>query len=188
MWRYAGHVLGILPELCPKTFEEQREFMLASMLHQGVPSSMPEQQTKDFVRAFSENFSRRVPFGLISEDTFQEFFLQMIVYLNGSDHVAGVNITDHGESHWSVRLVKALGFTFGTVMPQYVPFGFSLLFTLHTYNIRRALEKRGTPTGHGAGSGQVPGAQKQTGGKATAGKAKEGIGAPVSTRQAKSRL
>jgi hypothetical protein len=35
MWRYAGHVLGIEEELLPRSLEDQEEFMLASMLHQG---------------------------------------------------------------------------------------------------------------------------------------------------------
>ena len=40
MWRYAGHVLGIDEALCPRSLEEQEEFMRASMLHQGDPDSI----------------------------------------------------------------------------------------------------------------------------------------------------
>merc|ERR1712070_737856 len=40
MWRYAGHVLGICEDLCPKSIEDQEEFMLCSMLHQGVPDNI----------------------------------------------------------------------------------------------------------------------------------------------------
>ena len=36
MWRYAGHVLGIAPELLPESLEDQEAFMLASMLHQAL--------------------------------------------------------------------------------------------------------------------------------------------------------
>merc|ERR1719336_1780136 len=42
LWRYAGYVLGIVDELLPKSLEDQEEFMLCSMLHQGVPEMIPE--------------------------------------------------------------------------------------------------------------------------------------------------
>ena len=63
-------------------------------------------------------------------------------------------IEDLGPGHWSVRLVRATGFVFGTVVPRYIPLGEEAMFQAPTFGIRRALARRGTPTGHGAGTGK----------------------------------
>eukprot|EP00931_Biecheleriopsis_adriatica_P041213 TRINITY_DN23586_c0_g1_i4.p1 TRINITY_DN23586_c0_g1~~TRINITY_DN23586_c0_g1_i4.p1 ORF type:complete len:416 (-),score=61.61 TRINITY_DN23586_c0_g1_i4:70-1317(-) len=151
MWRYAGHVLGILDELLPTTLEEQEEFMLCSMLHQGAPEAINGPKTKEFIAAFAKDACRQTR-GALPAKAVQTFLNQMTRYLNGSDYVTGMEIEDLGDWHWSVQLIYLLGFVFGTAVPR-IPLGEEALFRLHTRNLRRQLRLRGTPTGHGAGSG-----------------------------------
>lgn len=54
-----------------------------------------------------------------------------------------------------MRLARSVSWIMGTFIPQWVPFGEEALFQLHTFGIRRALELRGTPVGHAAGSGDL---------------------------------
>ena len=54
------YVLGIDDYLLPVTLEYQEEFMLASMLHQGVPDNMPETATKSFIQAFADQASKNM--------------------------------------------------------------------------------------------------------------------------------
>lgn len=151
MWRYAGHVLGIQEDLLPLNLEDQEEFMLASMLHQGHPETIPEIPTKKFVDAFAIETNNKT-YGLLPFSMVQTYLYQMIRYLNGDDYITGMNIENLGDGHWSVRLTRSLGFLFGTLLPK-IPFGESLLFWIHTRNIRKQLQLRGTPVGHAAGSG-----------------------------------
>jgi len=153
MWRYAGYVLGIDDYLLPVTLEYQEEFMLASMLHQGVPENIPEDATKNFIQAFADQFSKNTK-GIVPASMLQTYLVQMVRYLNGNDYTSGMNIEDLGDYHWTVLLTKSFGYFFGTVIPGYVPFGESMLFNLHTHGLREKLRQRGTPIGHGAGTGQ----------------------------------
>jgi len=151
MWRYAGHVLGICEDLLPKSVEDQEEFMLCSMLHQGCPDIIPGSATKDFIDAFVQKANRET-FGLLPLGMTQTFLQQMTRFLNGSDYTTGMEIEDLGDWHWSVLLIRLVGFSLGTVVPR-LPLGEEALFRLNTLQVRRALRQRGTPTGHGAGSG-----------------------------------
>jgi hypothetical protein len=152
MWRYAGHVLGICDELLPKTLEDQEEFMLSSMIHQGAPDAIPGAKTKEFMDAFAQKASHGTR-GVVSFERIQDFLYQMTRFLVGNDYTTGMEIEDLGNWHWSVCLVRTLGFSFGTVLPR-LPFGETLLFNSHTKQVRAQLNKRGTPIGHAAGSGQ----------------------------------
>jgi len=152
MWRYAGYVLGIADELLPATLEDQEEFMLCSMFHQGVPEWVDEHYLKKFIGAFADQLNVRSR-GVVSRATAQTFLEQISVFLNGKDYTTGLNIDDLGSNHWAVRLVCAFGYVFGTILPR-MPFGESVLFNLSTLRFRRALQKRGTATGQRAGSGQ----------------------------------
>jgi hypothetical protein len=152
MWRYAGFVLGIKEELLPERLEDQEEFMLCSMLHQGVPEIIPGKPVKEFIYAFSARANRRT-FGMVPAGTVQTFLEQMTRFMNGEDVVQTMEIEDFGESHWSVRLIRALGWSFGTFLPRNVPFMESALYHLHTSRVRAELRRRGTPIGHGAGTG-----------------------------------
>jgi hypothetical protein len=153
MWRYAGYVLGIESDLLPVTLEDQEEFMLASMLHQGVPDNIPEEKTKQFIQAFSDEFSGKSK-GIVPASVLQTYLVQMVRYLNGNDYTSGMHIEDLGDYHWTVLLTKFLGITFGDIVPNWVPFGETLLFNLHKNGLRETLRRRGTPTGHGAGTGK----------------------------------
>jgi hypothetical protein len=153
MWRYAGYVLGIHDDLLPKTIEDQEEFMLCGMLHQGVPEWMNADKLKQFIDTFAKQGSDAVK--VVSYETFQTFLYQITVYLNGNDHLGDFGIEDRGDSHWSVRMIKTLGFIHGTLIPR-LPFGESALFHLHSRNMRKLLDARtggGIPQGHGAGTG-----------------------------------
>eukprot|EP00451_Oxyrrhis_marina_P003532 CAMPEP_0204276970 /NCGR_PEP_ID=MMETSP0468-20130131/29033_1 /ASSEMBLY_ACC=CAM_ASM_000383 /TAXON_ID=2969 /ORGANISM="Oxyrrhis marina" /LENGTH=423 /DNA_ID=CAMNT_0051253679 /DNA_START=26 /DNA_END=1297 /DNA_ORIENTATION=+ len=151
MWRYAGYVLGIHNDLLPETLEAQEEFMLASMLHQGVPDFIDGDATKKFINTFAQAANTGTK-GLLSFERVQDFLFQMIVYLNGAEHTTGMEIEDKGDTHWSVRFVRTFGFLFGTAMPR-LPLGETALFHLHQFGIRRQQRLRGTPVGHGAGTG-----------------------------------
>lgn len=151
MWRYAGYVLGICDELLPTTIEDQEEFMLCSMLHQGSPDTIPGKDTKKFIDAFVAQFSKGSK-GLVPFNQMQTFLYQMTVYLNGRDYTTGMQIDDLGNWHWSVCLIRTLGFMFGTVMPR-LPLGEELLFRLNSGMVKKELARRGTPTGHAAGTG-----------------------------------
>lgn len=151
MWRYAGYVLGIVDDLLPETLEDQEEFMLCSMLHQGAPDLIRGGPLKDFIRAFSSKANRN-SYGILPTNIVQTFLEQMTRHLNGIDYVS-LDTENLGDRHWTVRLIRALGWSFGTVLPR-LPFMETALFHLHTSQIRKALKKRGTPTGHAAGSGK----------------------------------
>jgi len=151
MWRYAGHVLGICNELLPKTIEDQEEFMLCSMIHQGSPDTIPGHGTKKFIDAFVEQANKQSK-GIIPFQQLQTFLYQMTRYLNGVDYTTGMQIENLGNWHWSVCLIRSLGFAFGTVLPR-MPLGEEALFRWNTRMVRKELARRGTPTGHGAGTG-----------------------------------
>jgi len=151
MWRYAGYVLGIRDELLPVTLEDQEQFMLCSMLHQGAPDKIPVGPLQKFISAFSER-ANRDSFGMMPATMIQTFLEQMTRHLNGVEYLGKSGIEDHGDHHWTVRLIRALGWSFGTVLPR-LPFMETALFKLHTSRVRAALRKRGTPLGHGAGTG-----------------------------------
>lgn len=151
MWRYAGHILGISDPLLPETLEDQEEFMLCSMLHQGVPEAINGPATKKFIDAFAKDASTQTR-GMIPSWAVQSFLYQMTRYLNGEDYISGMGIENLGNRHWSIVLIRTLGRVFGTVIPR-MPLGESALVRLHTRNLRNQLKRRGTPIGHGAGSG-----------------------------------
>eukprot|EP00747_Dinoflagellata_sp_TGD_P047871 gnl/TRDRNA2_/TRDRNA2_145262_c0_seq1.p1 gnl/TRDRNA2_/TRDRNA2_145262_c0~~gnl/TRDRNA2_/TRDRNA2_145262_c0_seq1.p1 ORF type:complete len:175 (+),score=19.83 gnl/TRDRNA2_/TRDRNA2_145262_c0_seq1:26-526(+) len=151
MWRYAGHVLGIAEELLPKSLEEQEEFMLCSSLHQGVPEWIDGMKTKQFIDAFAKQANADT-FGLVPLDALRTFLYQMTRYLNGNDYTVGMDIEDLGTRHWTIRLIRALGYLHGTLTPR-LPLGEPMLFRAHTTMLRRRLNQWGTPVGHGAGSG-----------------------------------
>eukprot|EP00924_Labyrinthula_sp_SR-Ha-C_P000718 snap_masked-scaffold_7-processed-gene-1.38-mRNA-1 protein AED:1.00 eAED:1.00 QI:0/-1/0/0/-1/1/1/0/410 len=153
MWRLIGWILGIVEELLPKSLEDQEEFMLASMIHQGYPDFFNADELKKFVGAFSDQVSRQTN-GVLSKNIVDTYLLQMVRYLNGVDYTGGA-IEDLGNYHWSILLTKGLGFFFGTFIPS-IPFGFGekLLINIHTKQLKKQLKRRGTPTGHGAGTGK----------------------------------
>ncbi len=153
MWRYAGYVLGIQDALLPVTLECQEEFMLAAMLHQGVPDNIPEEKTILFIQAFSNDFSRKSN-GIVPASILQTYLVQMVRHLNGNDYTSGMHIEDLGDYHWTVLLTRFLGKTFGDFVPNWVPFGETLLFNLHNKGLRETLRRRGTPIGHAAGTGK----------------------------------
>merc|ERR1712046_552876 len=124
---------------------------MAAMLHQGRPDHIPDQPTKEFIRAFAKQGSRGTK-GWVSETTIHTYLCQMVRYLNGNEYTKGAKFEDLGDWHWSVLLTKTMGWTFGTVIPR-LPFGEEMMYRAHTKELRRRLAKRGTPTGHAAGSG-----------------------------------
>ena len=152
MWRYAGYVLGIEESLLPTSLEDQEEFMLASMLHQGVPDYVDGEGIKGFIGAFAKAGSESV-WGLVPESTLNTYLQQMTRYLNGEEYVTGMEIDNLGDSHWSVLVTWTFGYFMGTIIPR-LPLGERLLFNLHTSRIRRALRERGEPTGHMPGTGK----------------------------------
>lgn len=152
MWRYAGYLLGISEELLPTCIEDQEEFMLCSMLHQGVPDWIDSEKTKRFIDTFA-NAAKKQSRGIVPFSAAQTFLYQMTRYLNGNDYTSGMGIEDLSDNHWSVRFIRTLGFLMGTVLPRRMPLGEAALFHLHTSNVRKQLRRRGTPTGHAAGSG-----------------------------------
>lgn len=147
-----GYVLGIREELLPESLEEQEEFMLSSMLHQGCPEVIEEAGLKRFIDAFARQGSKATQ-GVVPFSVVQSFLYQMTVYLNSGEYMSGAKIEDRGPGHWSVRLVRLLGWLHGTLLPR-LPLGERLLFRFHTSVLRRDLARRGTPTGHGAGTGK----------------------------------
>merc|ERR1712007_107268 len=113
---------------------------------------------KGFISAFAESAHKQTS-GIMPASVAQTFLEQMTRHLNGEDVVANMEIEDYGEGHWSVRLVQSLGWSFGTLLPR-LPGAESLLFRLHTSHLRAKLRERGTPIGHGAGSGrEISGSQ-----------------------------
>lgn len=153
MWRYAGHVLGIADNLLPVSLEDQEEFMLASMLHQGSPESMKEAGTKKFIDAFAKSGAAATGIGF---GVLQTYLYQMVRYLNGAEFITGTNIPDLGDWHWAPLLTWFFGVILGTLVPM-VPFGERALVRLHTRRLRNRLEKRkarGTPLGHAPGTGK----------------------------------
>merc|ERR1712046_389958 len=153
MWRYAGYVLGIHNDLLPVTIEDQEEFMLCAMLHQGVPDWIDSDKIKQFIDAFAKQAS--VASKVVPYQTFQTFLYQMTRYLTGNDYVGDLAIDDLGDSHWSVRAIKTLGFIHGTLIPRWMPFGESALFNLHSSKVKKVIERRhggGIPTGSGPGT------------------------------------
>ena len=56
--------------------------MLASMLHQGSPETIPEVSTKKFIDAFALEMSDNSN-GYIAYDTARAYLYQTISYLNG---------------------------------------------------------------------------------------------------------
>merc|ERR1711963_1347632 len=123
------------------------------MLHQGVPDWIRGEPTKKFIDEFAKAASTGTR-GMLPVEAMKTFLYQMTRYLNGNDYVSGMEIEDLGESHWSVRFIRTMGLFFGTALPRYVPLGEAALFHWNTNRVRSALRKWGTPTGHGAGSGE----------------------------------
>jgi len=123
-------------------------------LHQGCPDHIPGSSTKSFIGAFA-HAANKDSWGLLPEGATNTYLQQMTRYLNGNEYTTGMEIEDLGDYHWSVLFTRFLGFSFGTLLPR-LPFGLgeTLLFNIHTKNIRKQLDKRGTPTGHGAGTGE----------------------------------
>lgn len=152
MWRYAGYVLGIVDDLLPETLEDQEEFMLCSMIHQGVPDEVEAKPVKDFISAFSKAGSKGSR-GLLPQSMLQVFLEQMTRHMNGMDYISTWGIEDCGERHWAVLLIRSLGWCIGTVLPR-LPYMESALARLHAGRLRTKLRRRGTPTGHGAGTGE----------------------------------
>jgi len=161
MWRYAGYVLGIGEDLLPVSLEDQEEFMLCSMLHQGKPDWINGRETKKFIDVFAKNANTQSR-GIIPFDKVQTFLHQMTRYLNGNDYVVGMDIEDLGDDHWTVRFIRTMGFLFGTALPRNVPLGEAALFHWNTFQVRRGLRQRGTPIGHAAGSGADVSAQARS--------------------------
>merc|ERR1712232_1001946 len=126
-------------------------FMLCSMLHQGAPNKIPTGPIQNFISAFSARSSRE-SFGMMPASVVQTFLEQMARHLNGTEYLGDCGIEDYGDTHWTVRFIQALGWSVGTVLPR-LPFMESALYQLHTSRVRAALKKRGTPIGHGAGTG-----------------------------------
>ena len=152
MWRYAGYVLGIEEDLLPNSLEDQEEFMLASMLHQGVPDCVDGNGIKGFIGAFAKQGSESV-WGFVSEGSLNTYLQQMTRYLNGEEYITGMEVDNLGNSHWSVLITRTFGYFLGTIIPR-LPLGERLLFNLHTMMIRRRLRERGKPTGHMPGTGK----------------------------------
>lgn len=152
MWRYAGHVLGISEELLPVTVEDQEEFMLCSMLHQGSPETINSEKTKQFIDAFAQAASKYAR-GVLPLGVMRTYMHQLTRYLNGNEYIEGMGFDDLGDGHWSLRLTRSVGYLFGTLLPR-LPLGEAALFHLHTRMLRGQLKRRGTPVGHAAGSGK----------------------------------
>jgi len=151
MWRYAGHLLGIHEDLLPRTLQDQQEFMWSSTLHQGSPDSIDGPGLQQFIHAFALDAHHGTR-GMIPTSYIFDFLSQLTCYLNGAEHM-GDAVVDKGVYHWSIMLVRLMGFTVGTVLPRFVPFGEALLFRFHESRVKKELRRRGVPTGHGAGSG-----------------------------------
>lgn len=151
LWRYAGWVLGIEDEFLPESLEDQEEFMTCSMLHQGSPEAIDFTKLKEFMDAFARAANKST-LGLLPLGMAQTFLYQMTRYLNGHEYAPGLE--NLGDGHWSVRLIRVIGRVMGTAIPRGVPFAERALFAANTAVLRRRLARRGTPTGHGAGSGE----------------------------------
>ena len=169
MWRYAGHVLGIEEWLLPVTLEDQEAVMLASMIHQGAPDHINGAANKAFINAFARQLAAAVsaapvPGLRLHASTVQEFLEQMVLHLNGAEYTGGMGLQAPpcAAPHWAVRLTRALGWAFGTVLPRYVPGAEEALFRLHSWGIRREMKLRGTAVGHAAGSGKGGVGQRAT--------------------------
>lgn len=155
MWQYAGHVLGIAAPLLPGSLEAQEQFMLAAYHHQADPDSIPGAPLRAFIGAFAAHFANQVPLGLLPRVAAQDALEQLTVYLNGLQWVTGMGLSDKGAMHWAVLLTRMVGFGLGTVVARgLAPLGMeSLLFYANSRALQKQLRRRGTPTGHAAGSG-----------------------------------
>lgn len=152
MWRYAGKLLGIDDFLCPKSIEDQEEFMFAAIKHQGAPEAIDSAPTLEFMEAFAKEANKET-FGLFGAEFFNSYLQQMTRYLNGNDFVAGMKIEDKGDYHWSVVLTRMWGYFFGTI-PSNLPYGEKVMIWAHMRKINEMIAERGTATGHGAGTGE----------------------------------
>merc|ERR1712039_9186 len=112
------------------TLEDQEQFMLCSMLHQGAPEKIPVGPIQNFISAFSARTNKE-SFGMIPAHLVQTFLEQMARHLNGKEYLGDCGIEDYGDQHWTVRLIRALGWGFGTMLPR-LPLMESALFKLHT--------------------------------------------------------
>lgn len=133
LWRYAGHVLGIDPQLLPESVEQQQAFFLASCKHQAKPDKLTE-ETKCILDEVAQSAHRqaKIPYGIA-----QTFLHQITRYLSGNDYVTGMNIEDKGD-YWGIRLFRGAGRSFHFVH-RYVPGGEQLLYRLGAAAYRREL-------------------------------------------------
>lgn len=139
MWRYAGHVLGIDPALLPVTMEDQREFFLASLRHQGRPEAL-----KPGTKVVMDNLAREASQVLpgVSFELAQEFLHQSCRWLTGNEYVSGMQIEDAGDNFWGIRLLKGLGAA-SHVTWHYLPRGRRALYAMGAGNYRRSLRRMG---------------------------------------------
>ncbi len=136
LWRYAGHVLGIDPELLPETIEEQQAFFLSSCKHQAKPDKRSE-QTKCVLDDVAKTLTRRAP---PAYPTVQTFLHQVTRHLSGNDYVTGMKIPDRGE-YWALRACQKLGRGFSFTR-HFVPAGEQALYSWGAREFSRVLQRQ----------------------------------------------
>ena len=133
LWRYAGYVLGIDEELLPRDIEEQREFFLASLKHQGKPEKMSP-ATKGVLDSVARSFAGDGPLFPVV----QTFLHQLCRYLSGNDYVTGMQLDDLGDDYLGIRAMRFLG-RVQSALYHHVPGGSALLYGIGAFGYRRFL-------------------------------------------------
>jgi hypothetical protein len=136
LWRYAGHVLGIAPELLPHSVEQQQAFFLSSCKHQAKPDKLST-QTKRVLDDVARTLTRRAR---PAYPTVQTFLHQVTRHLSGNDYVTGMQIEDRG-AYWGLGACRSLGRGFSFAR-HFVPGGESALHDLGVREFSRVLRRQ----------------------------------------------
>ncbi len=136
LWRYAGYVLGIAPDLLPHSIEEQQAFFLSSCKHQAKPDKLSV-QTKGVLDDVAKTLTRRTR---PAYPTVRTFLHQVTRHLSGNDYVTGMQIDDLGD-YWALEAFRGLGRGFSFTR-HFVPGGEAALHKLGAREFSRVLRRQ----------------------------------------------
>lgn len=134
MWRFAGHVLGIHPDLLPLNERDQASFFHASLITQSHPES-----TATAVRVLDQFVEKLVPGAL--QRYAQVFLHQLTRYLSGNEYCSGMCIEDKGENFIPLVALRAVGRTW-SFAEHHLPFFSNAMYSFNTRGIQRQLRKQ----------------------------------------------
>jgi hypothetical protein len=134
MWRFAGHVLGIQPDLLPLDERDQAAFFHASLITQSHPEA-----TAPAVKVLDQFVEKLVP--KLMQPSIRAYLHQVTRYLSGNEYCHGMAIEDKGDSWLPLVATRAFGRTW-SFAEQYLPFFSSSLYSVNSRGIQRGIQRQ----------------------------------------------